>query len=337
MPKAYHQPGHEQDNSHLFWQQHIGLSTHLKSFQSLVQRESIPPVLLLIGREGIGKRSLAAAITAMFTCKSQNACGECSSCKEVVQFRHQEILFIDQKSQPIKVEQAHLFQEHLAIKAQRSQDLPLTRRVACIFDIEHMTVQASNRLLKTIEEPPPYTQIILTTNKAKLVLPTILSRCVKWKISPPNKLQSVELLKTRFKGDSAWGHLTDRDFTKLLDRNGLAVGKVIKELEQDFEQRQAICDDLERIMSEASPLEVLETAEKYGRQKTYSAADICDLAELTLNRIYRRMVENQNQQIAPIVLKQRRAFLSELKLYAGKKKIALNTQLAIERLGNQFK
>ena len=55
-------------------------------------------------------------------------------------------------------------------------------KVYIIADADMMTVQAQNALLKTIEEPPEYAVILLLTENAEVLLPTIRSRCVMLKL-----------------------------------------------------------------------------------------------------------------------------------------------------------
>lgn len=52
-----------------------------------------------------------------------------------------------------------------------------SRKIVVIEKVENMLTQAANALLKTLEEPPSYVQIILTTNNKQKILPTIISRC----------------------------------------------------------------------------------------------------------------------------------------------------------------
>lgn len=57
-----------------------------------------------------------------------------------------------------------------------------TKKLAVIYNIENLGSQVANALLKTLEEPPPYAVIILTTLDEQKILPTILSRCSKIKL-----------------------------------------------------------------------------------------------------------------------------------------------------------
>ena len=50
-------------------------------------------------------------------------------------------------------------------------------RVIIIQDADHLTAEAMNALLKTLEEPPPHVVLVLTAERLDALLPTIMSRC----------------------------------------------------------------------------------------------------------------------------------------------------------------
>ena len=66
------------------------------------------------------------------------------------------------------------------------------KKLAVISNIENLNVQSANTLLKTLEEPPPYATIILTTLDEQKILPTILSRCSKIRLGFTADLSGVE-------------------------------------------------------------------------------------------------------------------------------------------------
>ena len=78
-------------------------------------------------------------------------------------------------------------QEHLAL----SPAPPARFRVAVVADADELSVQAANRLLKTLEEPPPRARILLSTSREGAMLPTVLSRCVRWRVAPPDPAAGV--------------------------------------------------------------------------------------------------------------------------------------------------
>jgi len=84
-------------------------------------------------------------------------------------------------------------------------------KLVIIYLAEKMTTEAANNLLKTLEEPPEYARIILTTKQEKLILPTIMSRCRKIKVPfeesltvPENYLSPDELGKMSVAGKFKW-------------------------------------------------------------------------------------------------------------------------------------
>lgn len=150
----------------------------------------LPQVLLITGRAGIGKRLFAAAIAASEVCTTKNACGTCGPCREVMHGYDPDVFWLEASEGSYKVDDAARFQEHLSFLPEgRSQ------RVAVIVDCERLTEQSTNRLLKTLEEPPASARIILTTSKPRQILPTVLSRTVVWRLSPPPTATTFEAMR----------------------------------------------------------------------------------------------------------------------------------------------
>ena len=71
------------------------------------------------------------------------------------------------------------------------------RRVIVIAEADQMTIEATNSLLKILEEPPDFTHLVLTTSKPNLLLPTILSRCqeIRFFLLAPLEIEEALLTK----------------------------------------------------------------------------------------------------------------------------------------------
>lgn len=93
-------------------------------------------------------------------------------------FQNPDILFL-QEEDSIKIEQIRQLQKELALKP-----ISLPLKVALIHAAEKLTLPAQNALLKTLEEPPLKTILILTAPHPELLLPTIVSRCQIVKLTP---------------------------------------------------------------------------------------------------------------------------------------------------------
>jgi DNA polymerase-3 subunit delta' len=142
---------------------------------------TIPPGLLFFGEEGIGKERTAAAFVAALLCRDRNAagCGACRDCALLRSGSHPNFLRVLPATRNILIEDVRRLQEELALKA--FSDRP---RAVLISPADRMTVQAANALLKTLEEPPPGTHLLLVAHGISRLPPTIVSRCQKIPFSP---------------------------------------------------------------------------------------------------------------------------------------------------------
>ena len=124
------------------------------------------------GPRGTGKTTLARIVAASVNCLGSNlACGHCDSCVAVQNGSHPDVLEMDAASNRGINDIREL--------RERVRYLPVWgKRKVYILDESHMlTTEASNALLKTLEEPPAHVIFILATTELHKVIPTIRSRC----------------------------------------------------------------------------------------------------------------------------------------------------------------
>ncbi len=170
------------------WQDLGALGSLYDKFKQMHKNRSLPHVLLLDGVEALEKERLAAGIAGFYYCEHQNGCGQCRGCRLVLQGLHPDLLWIEVDSSMIKLEYSKALQDHLLVKPGRSFAEVPPVRLAVVVDIDKFSVQAANRLLKILEEPPEYARVVLTTSRRHAVLETISSRCVRWQLKVPSNL-----------------------------------------------------------------------------------------------------------------------------------------------------
>ncbi|MBI5485183.1 MAG: DNA polymerase III subunit delta' [Deltaproteobacteria bacterium] len=128
------------------------------------------------GNSGCGRKKTALALIQALFCRAlpDDACGVCPSCRKITAGNHGDIHIIEplQDKRDISIEQLRAMQRELSL---RPYEAP--RKVCMIEPAERMSVNAANSLLKTLEEPPGNALIILLTENAGMLLPTIRSRC----------------------------------------------------------------------------------------------------------------------------------------------------------------
>ncbi len=179
----------------------IGFSEFQLRLFDLVLRNVFPAVSILSGRKGIGKGLLAIKIAAAHLCKNMTACGLCLSCQEIKKGTHPEVFYLEpSEKNKINLEAVKPLQEFLEFNPGEYLDSGVDRsrgrqKVVVIKGFDSLNVQGQNRLLKTLEEPPDFAKIILTVSEPKKVLATIFSRCVSFKLAPPEMSESLDLIQ----------------------------------------------------------------------------------------------------------------------------------------------
>ena len=317
------------------WCSLIGYSEEFSSLSRLVIQNRIPPVILFTGREGIGKAGALRAVSAMFFCEHNNACGTCPPCKRIKIDEHPDLLFLEPSSGRLKTEDAILAQEHLSLKTSRKDENPLARRVVCLVDVDLMTTQAVNRLLKTLEEPPEDSAILMSTSRKNALLPTLRSRAINWPFSPPKIEESLELIKSSCKARNL-KLPDDSQIMEALRRSGLAPGKVISYFDAQSHAKLKEVEDFCALLHGKSLQEVMAIAENLSKRWGWSLPELIQEAEAQLNMEYRRNFTAQSSpkhHLSQSALLKRRAVLSKMNRLAIKQRINLNTQLAAEHLG----
>ena len=115
-------------------------------------------------------------------------CSNCINCRKVEHDNYEDLYFIESDGLSVKDEAVFQLQEKLKLKPAGG-----VRNLAVIKDADTMTVRAQNRLLKTLEEPPAGTVILLLSENRDNLLETIRSRCVAYRLNsldmPPEAKQ----------------------------------------------------------------------------------------------------------------------------------------------------
>ena len=139
---------------------------------------------LITGEKGTGKRTLAKLMASALLCSSgeKRPCGTCRDCLLAEQGEHPDMTIIRQ-GVPLapdgRKDRTTIPVDDIRemIRICGSHTLEGKARVVLLFDADRMTAQAQNSLLKTLEEPPENTYIILVTEHPEALLTTVISRC----------------------------------------------------------------------------------------------------------------------------------------------------------------
>ena len=221
-------------------------------WQQLMQRHSqhgLPHATLFTGSEGFGKRQLAYKLAFYLLCQNQNktdqACGQCHSCQLMKAGTHPDYWVCDQeaKGKQIKVDSIRSLNEFLAKTPQIA-----ACQVVQIFPVEAMNVNASNALLKTLEEPSGESYLLLISERLGSVLPTIRSRTQRISIQPPETEFATQWLNQQ--------HGIDPQQAKeALGQNAGGPLKALQWLNDGQAEQDALCGELMRSWLEKHDLQ----------------------------------------------------------------------------------
>jgi len=251
---------------------------------------------LFEGISGCGRKKTALALIQAMFCQSvdDDACGVCPSCRKVAGGSHADIHIVAPlpDKRDISIDQLREMQRTLSL---RPYEAP--RKVCIIEPAERMSVNAANSLLKTLEEPPGDALIILLTENAGMLLPTIRSRCQLIRFAPLSPEHILTLLEQNGMGSDTASLIAPMSGGSMqraieLDNESLAARRenVISRLSQMNINRIASVFDAAEALSgnREETLELLDLLISFYRDALHLAAGSGEI----VNRAARTAIES---------------------------------------------
>jgi len=179
----------------------IGHERPTAILKASILHDRVAHAYLFFGEDRIGKRLAALRFAQAINCEidygpgGPDACGACRSCRQIEARTHPDFLLIEpdqeQANPQIKIEQIRELEQQLVYH-------PLVgRRKVCLIDeADRMTPGAANALLKTLEEPPDHSLLLLITSRPSALLATVRSRCQGIRFVAPARADVETALKT---------------------------------------------------------------------------------------------------------------------------------------------
>lgn len=165
----------------------LGHDEVVEQFRRALARGRLASTFLLVGPNGIGKRTFALRLAQSLLCSARpeellDPCGQCDACVQVAAQTHPDLHLVakpaDKSFIPLSLlvgEDGHHGGEGLC-HAIALRPYMGRRRVAIIDDADYLNEEGANALLKTLEEPPPGSVLVLIGTSVDRQLPTIRSR-----------------------------------------------------------------------------------------------------------------------------------------------------------------
>jgi DNA polymerase-3 subunit gamma/tau len=190
----------------------VGQEHVTQTLLNALASEKVSHAYLFCGPRGTGKtttaRNLAKAINCLTNGKGE-PCNKCAMCLAIIEGRALDVIEVDAASNR-GIDEIRNLREKVNYAPNEAR-----RKVYIIDEVHMLTKEASNALLKTLEEPPPHVVFILATTEPHKLLPTILSRCQRFDFHRYSLDNMVSVLSSVCKGE---GIHVEAEGLKLLAR-----------------------------------------------------------------------------------------------------------------------
>ncbi len=186
---------------------------------------------LIVGAPRGAAGALAEMVVAMLYCTAPTArpCGECAKCRQIAAHAHPDVLWVEpqKKSRGILTAQIEAVQEHINLTCFEGG-----WKAVVFLNADRLNPQASNRLLKTLEEPPDKCLFLLVTDQPTALLPTVVSRCQRVVLAAT---AAVTGLKLRDAVVSAMTGITGQTLVAAVERARKLLA-VLKQVREEIEK-----------------------------------------------------------------------------------------------------
>lgn len=244
------------------WSAILGQPLAVRLLRQAVSTNKVAHAYLFVGPQGVGKKLTAMELAKTRNCLSPrpdgSACDTCLSCRKMAAEppAHPDLSIVTPDGRFIKTDQMRELQNEMYARPTEGR-----ARVAIIDGAERLNPEAGNRVLKLLEEPPPYALFVLLTHNLAGVLPTIVSRCQVVNFPPLATDEVAAFLREQRQLDAGQARL----YAAL---SGGSIGRAVELSDSpEISQRRDEAYDLLRRLGELDDVELLAQAEALEKQK----------------------------------------------------------------------
>ena len=209
----------------------------------------IPNSYLFYGQESVGKKFTAIEVCKALNCETLSpvdSCDKCPSCLKIEKRIHPDLFILEPKKSSPTAREAVLKIDEIRELQKKLLYLPYegNTKVAIINNAECMNPQAANSFLKTLEEPPTKTLIILIASNPYQLLPTVVSRCQGIRFYPLPSEAIKTIISHHLKSEAGESQPEEIEL-----RSRRSMGQVAYALEEDLLEASEDREELIRLIS----------------------------------------------------------------------------------------
>lgn len=245
----------------------IGHEEIIETLKKSIENNNVNHSYLFEGEEGIGKKMVAYAFSKTLLCKEKGLepCNNCISCFKFDNCSHPDFHIIESDKGLIRIDVVRDL-----IREMSTSPFESDKKIFVIDNSDLIHITGQNAILKTLEEPPNYVNLILISSKPNNLLSTILSRVQNIKFYPikPNRVMEYLLKRYNLNEEKA-------RFITELTKGGIGKSKELIEKEDFFEIRDWIIKTIVSL-SNGDKSKVYSSMEFFEKYKD-SIDDILDI------------------------------------------------------------
>lgn len=219
----------------------IGHRREIEILKTTIRSKEVSHSYLFQGQEGLGKLRIAKDFAKSLLCeeKGEVYCDRCNSCLKFNTNNHPDFNIIMGQDRLIKKSEIDEI-----VHAVKHEPFQSDRKIYIVNNAHLMNKESQNGLLKTLEEPPKFLNIILITDKPNLLLPTIISRCQIINFNPIREEDMLSFIEENF-------NILDGEKKLVLKLAKGSIGELVYMLESKdiLELRSRIIDMIDKILS----------------------------------------------------------------------------------------
>jgi DNA polymerase-3 subunit delta' len=174
----------------------IGHRNQLLTLRTALTNNRLHHAYCFVGPEGVGKRTVATALVKAVHCikGGDDFCGQCINCARITDGNHPDVRVIEPlaSKKEISIQQIRELERELNYRSFSGR-----RKCAIIDPASLLNPASQNALLKTLEEPPENSLMILIAPNSGGLLPTVRSRCLRLAFAPLARREVAEFLQTK--------------------------------------------------------------------------------------------------------------------------------------------
>lgn len=260
-----------------------------RALEQAITAGRFPHAVIIEGESGSGKTVLSRFITAALLCDGEEKpCGCCRACALVKAGTHPDLFVtaLEDKKKNISVEQIRKLRTEAYIRPQMSD-----RKVFIIESADTMNPQSQNAILKVLEEPPGDTVFMLNVRSRAALLPTIISRCVTYTLTDPERQEATEYLMREYSVDQEQAEL-------LLNQNSNRIGRAVAALNSKKSGIYQMAVDYLNTAESGTVYELIAITAPLEKERAKTAEFFSHLTFLLLGRIKSDAVKGKSTKKA---------------------------------------